>query len=399
MAPTGAKEAKLRLPKKLAPKRMLEEATQLTPKMVYEHLQKVVDFIRNPQQTGNGAKGASPRESPVELNQCFMDFGDINFPFNDDSKMVQVLDDTVFSWEADKMVNHGCFDTLENVTSCYMDMSPFQKANIVEKACKKSGGVGLDMFSFKSTVDASHAWYGDFTEVMSMQWLVCLPESCSGIEEIIDNFIVPPEFYYYYYYDDEGQYDDFPLDDISIDDIALDDFPLDDISLDDISLDDISIDDISIDDILKDHGYDDYYYNYNPGYNVTSVEVVVGTYENQATFYCTEKVTENFFFKKKKGIVETKTCKQLSMMKVDRIHDFCLANDSVDGYLGAADACPKTCCKCMEKPEPCNRLPGGYYDSGMCSMKGVSFSGKATLKQECPQSCGICPSTADMYYY
>jgi hypothetical protein len=81
------------------------------------------------------------------------------------------------------------------------------------------------------------------------------------------------------------------------------------------------------------------------------------------------------------------------MMKVERIHDFCLANDSIDGYLGAADACPKTCCKCMEKPEPCNRLYPAEYDNGeMCSMKGVSFSGKATLKQECPQTCGICPS-------
>ena len=43
-----------------------------------------------------------------------MDWGDINFPFNEGSKYLEELDKTALSWEANAMTYHGCFCTLEN---------------------------------------------------------------------------------------------------------------------------------------------------------------------------------------------------------------------------------------------------------------------------------------------
>ena len=56
MAPVGAKEVKFRVPVSQAPERKLGEK-ELTPKMAYDHMKNIVNYIRNKPQTGRNAKG------------------------------------------------------------------------------------------------------------------------------------------------------------------------------------------------------------------------------------------------------------------------------------------------------------------------------------------------------
>jgi len=395
---TNSKQVKLTRPVKDESERKLV-SSNMTAKMAYEHMKET--FIATADLKKKAVRGRRTEDAGSEdLNQCFMDFVDINFDYgNTTTKYFDQFEDIVWAWENDAMIGHGCLQSLTNVTTCYSDTSPFEGAKKLENACKKSGGhPTLETMSATTSIVTSNP---DYTMVNKFQYTACVPTSCSGIEEVIENFIALPEFYYGYYDDEMDKTDDYSLDDWYMDD--TDDYSLDDLFTDDFWITD-DTDDFSFDDwYTDDYGVSSARYDEPPSYNIT---ITVGTYEKQSTFYCTEKATENFFFKKKKGVVETKTCKQLSMFKAERIHEICIANESKDGVIGAADACPKTCCNCMEEPGLCQRLlpyPNyPYYDQSrpeVCELKGVSFSGKPSLNQECPQSCQICPTYGQGVYY
>lgn len=134
--------------------------------------------------------------------------------------------------------------------------------------------------------------------------------------------------------------------------------------------------------------------------------------ETEKSMHCSEKQYAKFLSGMNGGNVQTRTCSWLSKQSVDTKEVICRNLSPFNEYNSAMEACPKTCCSCMQDSKAeflrktkmvdgtktaitksCSLLESlGVEKKLKICKKKKGYKGIRPARAECPQLCGTCPT-------